>query len=272
MLPRQQTQTGHRAGLPLQSPPGAHSGPQPFSFQLRREGPSESPREAGQTPRLGRGWGEGQGAGLCVGTRRDLGGGLETWAPLRVRRTPGRGNGNPPTPVFVPGQSHGQRSLAGYSPWDHTESDTTERRNTRNRWINVKMNQARADRVRKGDWGAQRNAAWANPDGFPEVVTLNLALNDKQRPAGSRQALPGRGPARAKTRDSIHQAREGPRGGTGLKDAHGGSPDGSAVRRQGTVSCQPQRSWGAPTRASSVHPAPSKHSSLWKGTSSPLKC
>ena len=24
-----------------------------------------------------------------------------------------------PTPVFLPGESHGQRSLVGYSPWDH---------------------------------------------------------------------------------------------------------------------------------------------------------
>ena len=24
-----------------------------------------------------------------------------------------------PTPVFLPGQSHGQRSLVGYSPWGH---------------------------------------------------------------------------------------------------------------------------------------------------------
>ena len=31
-----------------------------------------------------------------------------------------------PTPVFLPGQSHGQRSLAGYSPWGREESDTTE--------------------------------------------------------------------------------------------------------------------------------------------------
>ena len=31
------------------------------------------------------------------------------------------------TPVFLPGDSHGQRSLAGYSPWGHKESDTTER-------------------------------------------------------------------------------------------------------------------------------------------------
>ena len=31
-----------------------------------------------------------------------------------------------PTPVFLPGQSHGQRSLVGYSPWGHKESDMTE--------------------------------------------------------------------------------------------------------------------------------------------------
>ena len=37
-----------------------------------------------------------------------------------------------PTPVFLPGQSHGQRSLAGYSPWGHKESDTTEWLNNNN--------------------------------------------------------------------------------------------------------------------------------------------
>ena len=31
-----------------------------------------------------------------------------------------------PTPVFLPGQSHGRRSLVGCSPWGRTESDTTE--------------------------------------------------------------------------------------------------------------------------------------------------
>ena len=30
------------------------------------------------------------------------------------------------TPVFFPGGSHGQRSLEGYSPWGHRESDMTE--------------------------------------------------------------------------------------------------------------------------------------------------
>ena len=32
-----------------------------------------------------------------------------------------------PTPIFLPGESHGRRSLVGYSPRGHKESDTTER-------------------------------------------------------------------------------------------------------------------------------------------------
>ena len=31
-----------------------------------------------------------------------------------------------PTPVLLPGKSHGQRSLAGYGPRGHKESETTE--------------------------------------------------------------------------------------------------------------------------------------------------
>ena len=31
-----------------------------------------------------------------------------------------------PTPVFLPGESHGRRSLVCCSPWGRTESDTTE--------------------------------------------------------------------------------------------------------------------------------------------------
>ena len=32
-----------------------------------------------------------------------------------------------PTPVLLPGKSHGQRSLVGCSPWGHSELDRTER-------------------------------------------------------------------------------------------------------------------------------------------------
>ena len=36
-------------------------------------------------------------------------------------------------PVFLPGKSHGQRTLAGYSPWDRKESDTTKRLDNNNK-------------------------------------------------------------------------------------------------------------------------------------------
>ena len=39
-------------------------------------------------------------------------------------RSPGEGNDNPP--VFLPEESYGPRSLAGYSPWFHKESEMTE--------------------------------------------------------------------------------------------------------------------------------------------------
>ena len=40
-----------------------------------------------------------------------------------------------PTPVFLPGESHGQRSLVGYSPWGRKESDTAEHTHTvSNEW------------------------------------------------------------------------------------------------------------------------------------------
>ena len=35
-----------------------------------------------------------------------------------------------PTPVFLPGKFHGQRSLVGYSPWGRKELDMTERLST----------------------------------------------------------------------------------------------------------------------------------------------
>ena len=38
-----------------------------------------------------------------------------------------------PTSVFLPGKSHGQRSLAEYSPWGHKNSSTTEQLNSSNK-------------------------------------------------------------------------------------------------------------------------------------------
>ena len=36
--------------------------------------------------------------------------------------------------MFLPGEPHGQRSLAGYSPRGHRESDTTEQLNNKNNY------------------------------------------------------------------------------------------------------------------------------------------
>ena len=40
------------------------------------------------------------------------------WVPSLSREDPWR-RARQPTPVFLPGESHGQRSLVGYSPWGH---------------------------------------------------------------------------------------------------------------------------------------------------------
>ena len=51
--------------------------------------------------------------------------GSDSW----VRKIPWR-RARQPTPAFLPGKSHGQRSLAGFSLWCGTESDTTEHMRT----------------------------------------------------------------------------------------------------------------------------------------------
>ena len=46
-------------------------------------------------------------------------------------RSPGEGTGNP-LQVFLPGESHGRRSLAGYRPWGRKELNSTEQLNNNN--------------------------------------------------------------------------------------------------------------------------------------------
>ena len=99
----------------------------------------------------------GHGAGLCVRRQERLGRWVGDPAPPLGQEDPGGGNGNPPTPVFLPGQSRGQRSLAGYSPRAHKESDMTERLSTRNRCVNMKMNRAREGEA----------LAWVDPKESP---------------------------------------------------------------------------------------------------------
>ena len=58
---------------------------------------------------------------ICQQSRSHRGPGFDPW----VGKTPWRREWQP-TPVFLPREFHGQRGLAGYSPWDHKESDMTE--------------------------------------------------------------------------------------------------------------------------------------------------
>ena len=54
--------------------------------------------------------------GLIPGSKR---------SPEKKKKIPWRREWQP-TPVFLPIESHGQRSLVSYSPWGHKESDTPE--------------------------------------------------------------------------------------------------------------------------------------------------
>ena len=63
-----------------------------------------------------------------------------------------------PTPVFLPGKSQGQRTLAGYSLWGHRDWDTTQHAHTHKRRQSLRMCYVtqqgglhRADRFNIGD-------------------------------------------------------------------------------------------------------------------------
>ena len=56
-----------------------------------------------------------------------------------------------PTPVLFPGKPHGQRSLAGYSPWGHKESDMTE-------WLTLSL-------IWRGEHGRRHRERWPLEDG-----------------------------------------------------------------------------------------------------------
>ena len=64
-----------------------------------------------------------------------------------VRKIPGRRKWQP-TPLFLPGESLGWRSLAGFSPWDRQESDMTE-------WLRIRISDSR---IRDCDGDLARSA------------------------------------------------------------------------------------------------------------------
>ena len=96
--------------------------------------PHANAGHTGSTPGSGRSPGEGNSNLLQYSSVASL------WVrQLSVRLQCGRAGFNPwvgkipwrrkwqPTPVLLPGESHGGRSLIGYSPWGRKDWDTTER-------------------------------------------------------------------------------------------------------------------------------------------------
>ena len=62
---------------------------------------------------------------ICLQCRRCKRRGFDPWVGKILWRRKWQ-----PTPVFLPGESHGQRSLVGYSPQGCKELDTTEHTHT----------------------------------------------------------------------------------------------------------------------------------------------
>ena len=93
------------------------------------------------------------GAALCLQCRRP---GFNPW----VGKIPWRRKWQS-TPVLLPVKSHGQRSLAGCSPWDCKESDTTER---------IHFTSLHFKAVSKSGFWALILVVWANIRNWKEEV------------------------------------------------------------------------------------------------------
>ena len=65
-----------------------------------------------------------------------------------------------PTSVLLPGESHGQRSLVGYSPWGHKESDMMKRLSTIEKWSRSIVSDSLQP---QGLWPARLLHPWDSP-------------------------------------------------------------------------------------------------------------
>ena len=98
-----------------------------------------------------------------------------------------------PTPVFLPGESHRQRSLVGYCSWGHKESDKTE-------WLTISLSlHSQAPRAPGQHQPQQKMSIKDFPDG---PVVKNLPSNagdtglipDHRLPRNGRPTLEGNSP------------------------------------------------------------------------------
>ena len=93
-----------------------------------------------------------------------------------------------PTPVFLPGESHGQRSLLGYSPWGRKESNKTEHAHGPQtcRAKQAREDLASANRVRRNHASLRRTARAAGWDPRESMSWLSAftesTMNGTRRP------------------------------------------------------------------------------------------
>ena len=90
-----------------------------------------------------------------------------------------------PTPVLLPGEPHGWRSLVGCSPWGHEELDTTER---------LHFHALEKEMATHSSVPAWRVPGTAEPDGLPSMG-LHRVGHNKRREGGeiSRNEPEGQG-------------------------------------------------------------------------------
>ena len=69
-----------------------------------------------------------------------------------------------PTPVLLPGKSHGQRSLVGCSPWGHYESDMIERLH-----FHFSLSCIGEGKGNPLQWSCLENPGMGEPGGLPSM-------------------------------------------------------------------------------------------------------
>ena len=74
-----------------------------------------------------------------------------------------------PTPVFLPGESRGQRSLVGCRLWGRTESDTTE--------ATQQLNLLASDTLKRDLWLGQLSAKIKKPNVKPPAIPTDCFSN-----------------------------------------------------------------------------------------------
>ena len=73
-------------------------------------------------------------------------------------------------PVLLPGKSYGQRSLVGYSPWGHEESNTTKR-------LHFHFHALEKEMATHSSVLAWRIPGTGEPDGLPSMGSHRVSHN-----------------------------------------------------------------------------------------------